>query len=230
MPSLVLDAPTLRMASYVMFGGTLAYAASVVVSALRAQRGDAPATGVLGWSAQMDAVEGYPPGHGERVAAFAVAMADRYGLSQEVSDALHMAGLLHDVGELDMAFIAQQGALTAEETTTLWTHPVVGAQMVEEAGYPEAAAIIRHHHERWDGAGYPDRLRGEAIPLTARILAVADCYEAFCHDRPYRPGFGPDQALDEVKRRAGILLDPQVVQIFCALQDGAAPDPVSVEF
>ncbi|MBC7542157.1 MAG: HD domain-containing protein [Candidatus Sericytochromatia bacterium] len=230
MPSLVLDAPTLRVASYVMFSGTVLYAAKVLVAALRGRSGTAATTGVLGWSAQMDEIEGYPPGHGERVAALAVAMAERYGLGQATADALHMAGLLHDVGELEMGFIAQPGALTAEETTLLWSHPIIGARMVAEAGYEAAGAIIRHHHERWDGTGYPDRLRGEAIPLPARILAVADVYEAFCHDRPYRPGVGADGALAELKRRAGTLLDPQVVQVFCTLQDGLAGDSPGGEF
>jgi HD-GYP domain-containing protein (c-di-GMP phosphodiesterase class II) len=226
----VLDASTLRAASYVGFALTALYAAWMLITIRRDRRGGDHATGVIAWSRQMDDVEGYPPGHGERVAAYAVALGDKYGLDPETVDALHHAGLLHDIGELEMTFLAQPGALTADETTQLWTHPLIGEQMLQEAGYEAAAAIVRHHHERWDGSGYPDRLRGEAIPLPARILAVADAYEAFCHDRPYRPGFGTDGALEEIKRRSGTLLDPQVVAVFCQLQDADAPDPVSVEF
>jgi HD-GYP domain-containing protein (c-di-GMP phosphodiesterase class II) len=226
----VIDAETLRAASYVGFALTVIYAGWLLVTVLRGrQAGDGP-TGVMAWSRQMDDVEGYPPGHGERVAAYAVALGEKYGLDAETIDALHHAGLLHDVGELEMTFLAQPGALTADETTQLWQHPIIGEQLLREAGLETAAPIVRHHHERWDGTGYPDRLRGEAIPLPARILAVADAFEAFTHDRPYRPGFGPAGALEEIKRRAGTLLDPQVVAVFCQLQDADVPEPVSVEF
>ncbi len=227
---MVLDASILRAASYVGFAGTFAYAGWLVVDAVRGRAGGGgDATGLVAWSRQMDDVEGYPPGHGERVAAHAVAIAERYSLDAATIDALHHAGLLHDIGELDMTFLAQPGALTPDETSQLWTHPALGEQWLQEAGYEAAAAIVRHHHERWDGSGYPDRLRGEAIPLPARILAVADTFEAFSHDRPYRPAFGPEGALEEIKRRAGAILDPQVVAVFCQGQELTA-DPVSVEF
>jgi HD-GYP domain-containing protein (c-di-GMP phosphodiesterase class II) len=226
----VLDASILKAASYVGFALTVMYAGWLLVSTLRGRNDGDAASGLVGWSRQMDDVEGYPPGHGERVAAYAVAMGETYGLDAETIDALHHAGLLHDVGELEMTFLSQPGALTADETTMLWQHPGIGERLLQEAGLDAAAAIVRHHHERWDGTGYPDRLRGEAIPLPARILAVADAYEAFCHDRPYRPGFGTDGALEEVRRRSGTLLDPQVVAVFCQAQETASPEPVSVEF
>lgn len=227
---MVLDSAILKGASYVGFALTLAYAGWLLVSTLRGRDEGEAATGLVAWSRQMDDAEGYPPGHGERVAAHAVALGERYGLDAETLDALHHAGLLHDIGELDMTFLSQPGALTADETTLLWQHPGIGADWIAEQGLEAAAAIVRHHHERWDGSGYPDRLRGEAIPLPARILAVADAFEAFSHDRPYRPGYGPDGALDEVRRRAGTLLDPQVVAVFCQVQETADPEPVSVEF
>ena len=229
MASLVLDAGTLRTAADAGFALTALYAVFLLVGALRG-RGAAAPSGIAAWSAEMDAHEEYPAGHGERVAGFAVALAQHYDLPQATVDAIHEAGLLHDVGELEMGFIAQPGALTPDETTEVWQHPVIGERLLIEAGYPDAAAIVRHHHEHWDGTGYPDRLRGEAIPLPARLLAVADAYEAFCHDRPYRPGYGSAGAIEELKRRAGTSLDPQVVQIFLSLQDGDLPDPVSVEF
>lgn len=229
--SLVLDGDTLRTISYLFFALSGLYAVYLAIRAWRDRQAGEAGSGLEAWSLQMDEAEGYPAGHGARVAAHALAIGERYGLEDETLEALRVAGLLHDIGQVGMGFVAQPGALTAEETTLLWEHPVIGEQWLVAQGYDEAGAMVRHHHERWDGGGYPDRLRGEAIPLPARILAVADAFEAFQHDRPYRQGFDAEVARDEIRRRAGTAYDPQVVQVFLSLQEEETDfQPAAVEF
>ena len=180
-------------------------------------------TNVMGWVDAMDAFEGYESGHGRRVALYARALGTRFGLPESDLRALEAAGLLHDVGEIneDM-YIQESRPLTVSERLQLEDHPVKGARIVDQL--PEmghAALWVRWHQEKWDGTGYPDRLREEQIPLPARILAIADAYDAMTHDRPHRGALSPTEAEAELRRHAGTAFDPRLVEPFLALVYGA---------
>lgn len=148
----------------------------------------------------------YTAGHSRRVADLAAALALALGLTQEEADRIADAGRVHDLGKVavDPAVLTKPGKLTPEEFAEMKRHPVLGADVVARfAAYRDGVSLVRHHHEGWDGSGYPDGLRGEAIPLGARILAVADTYDALTSDRPYRRGMDPMRALTILRDRAG---------------------------
>lgn len=180
---------------------------------------------VTEWSEKSDAYEG-SPGHAQRMAQMAYGLGQSCGLSDTELESLKMAALLHDVGQLDRFDFIQQGRMLRQEERfqledhTLWGEAFVLNRWGTE--YTATAQWVRWHHERWDGLGYPDRLSGEQIPLPARILAVADAYDAMSHDRPYRPALPPERALQELQRYAGIMFDPQLIQMVANhLQVGA---------
>ena len=129
---------------------------------------------------------------------------------------LRRAGLLHDVGKVAVAsqILSNPSGLTDEEFAEIQKHPLVGAMMLAHAGLPEEAEWVRHHHERADGRGYPDGLSLDEIPFEARILLVADAFEAMTSDRPYSPGMEVDAAIEELRRCAGTQFDPSVVEVF----------------
>jgi HD-GYP domain-containing protein (c-di-GMP phosphodiesterase class II) len=137
-------------------------------------------------------------------------------LSEERVERIHAAGVLHDLGKLGIsdAILQKRGPLGEAEWREMRRHPEVGARILEHAGMYDIAAWIRAHHERPDGRGYPRGIRGESIPLEARILAVADAYEAMIADRSYRPGTAPELARAELRRKAGTQFDPDVVSCF----------------
>jgi HD-GYP domain-containing protein (c-di-GMP phosphodiesterase class II) len=119
--------------------------------------------------------------------------------------------------------LQKPGRLTAEESLRVQRHPAAGERLLAaDVRDPVVLAAIRHHHERHDGAGYPDRLRGERIPLLARVLALADCYDAMRSDRPYRPGLSRAAALAAVRQAAGTQFDPRLTAAFLALEEGPA--------
>ena len=162
--------------------------------------------------------------HGQRVAWFAI----RIGATLDVDLAqLYLAGLLHDIGKLALPaeLLAKPGALTPAEQAWMRMHPDLGAAVLpQERGLGLVYAGVRYHHERWDGAGYPTGLRGEAIPLAARILAIADSLDAICMDRPYRPRRPFSVALDTIRQNAGQQFDPALVDIAVrALAKNPAP-------
>jgi diguanylate cyclase (GGDEF)-like protein/putative nucleotidyltransferase with HDIG domain len=133
--------------------------------------------------------------------------------------ALRAASLLHDIGKLAIPehIISKPGKLTPEEFAKMKIHPVVGAEILEHVQFPyPVVPIVRHHHEHWDGTGYPDGLQGEAIPIGARILAAVDCLDALASDRPYRAGLPLAAAMDEVVKMAGTRYDPHIVQLLQA--------------
>jgi HD-GYP domain-containing protein (c-di-GMP phosphodiesterase class II) len=162
--------------------------------------------------------------HGQRVAWFAI----RIGAALDVDLAqLYLAGLLHDIGKLALPaeLLAKPDALTPAEQTWMRMHPDLGAAVLpQDRSLALVCAGVRYHHERWDGAGYPTGLRGAAIPLAARILAIADSLDAICMDRPYRPRRPFSVALDTVSRAAGQQFDPALVEIAVrALAKNPAP-------
>jgi diguanylate cyclase (GGDEF)-like protein/putative nucleotidyltransferase with HDIG domain len=154
--------------------------------------------------------------HLQRVRTYAVAIAKEIGLSTEEIEALRAAALLHDIGKLAVPehIINKPGKLTPEEFEKMKVHPLVGAEILERVAFPyPVAPIVRSHHERWDGTGYPAGLRGEEIPIGARILSVVDCLDALASDRQYRPAMPLDRAMDTVKEKAGTWFDPQIVAV-----------------
>jgi ribonuclease P protein subunit RPR2 len=136
------------------------------------------------------------------------------------TDELGYGFFLHDIGKVGIPehILCKEGPLTADEWEVMRSHPVVGAQIVAPIAFlGEAIGLVRHHHERYDGSGYPDGLRGEDIPLAARIFAVADAFDAMTSDRPYRGAMGVECALAEVRAGAGSQFDPEIVDEFVAM-------------
>ena len=169
---------------------------------------------IVGLAAALEARDGYTLGHGERVAALAIFVGQELKLSTTRLRALAAGALLHDVGKIGIpdAVLHKPGALTAGEREVIQEHPERGDTIIA-ASFNGAIerGVIRHHHERWDGAGYPDRLAGEAIPLEARITAVADVYDALRSNRAYRPAWGPQEAVALLTDGAGTQFDPRCV-------------------
>jgi putative nucleotidyltransferase with HDIG domain len=157
-----------------------------------------------------------------RVRVYAAGIAAAMKLDDNERDALMAAALLHDIGKLAVPeyIINKPGRLTPEEFDRMKIHPVVGAQILERVSFPyPVVPIVRSHHEHWDGSGYPDGLKGEEIPVGARILAVIDCFDAMASDRPYRRALPISGAVAHVQKLAGIQFDPQVVRILFQLQE-----------
>jgi diguanylate cyclase (GGDEF)-like protein/putative nucleotidyltransferase with HDIG domain len=154
--------------------------------------------------------------HLQRVRTYAVEIAKEIGLSPDEIEALRAAALLHDIGKLAVPehIINKPGKLTVEEFEKMKVHPIVGAEILDRVAFPyPVAPIVRAHHERWDGSGYPAGLAGEEIPMGARILAVVDCLDALASDRQYRSAIPLDRAMDTVKEKAGKWFDPKVVEV-----------------
>jgi HD-GYP domain-containing protein (c-di-GMP phosphodiesterase class II) len=155
------------------------------------------------------------------------------GLTPAEQDRIHAAGVLHDLGKLGIAdaILQKPGPLDEAEWEEMRSHPEVGARILGHAGMHDIAQWVRAHHERVDGRGYPRQISDHEIPLEARILAVADSYEAMTADRPYRGGMTPERACDELLRCAGSQFDPEVVDAFLqALDDRAiGAEPQALE-
>ncbi|HEV2358822.1 MAG TPA: HD-GYP domain-containing protein [bacterium] len=155
--------------------------------------------------------------HSNQVADLAAALAQAAGLSPADAGDVRTAAFLHDVGKIGIRdnILDKHGPLTREERATMQGHALVGYEILRPV--PISAAIkaaVRHHHEWWNGSGYPDGLAGEAIPVAARVIAVADAYGALTADRPYRPALDPETAMAEIERRAGTQFDPAIVATF----------------
>lgn len=197
------------------YAQTLRYAEDVHQLYQRMQRGICQS--LLGLANALEAKDPYTRGHSERVGATSATLARALGLGPAEVDTVAQAGFLHDIGKIGVpeAVLGKPGALTEEDWALMRRHPLIGAQIVAPFDFlASAAPIIRHHHERCDGSGYPDGLRGEAIPLGACIVAVADVYDALTSDRPYRAALGPEQALEHLGAEAARTLDARVVAAF----------------
>ena len=162
--------------------------------------------------------------HAREVTELAAGVATLLGLDRRGRDEVALAAELHDIGKLAIPpeILAKRGPLAAAERAMLRRHTLLGEAMI--GGTPalrRVAVVVRASHERWDGRGYPDGLRGEAIPLGARIVAVCDAFSAMCEDRPYGSVLSEAEALAELRRCAGTQFDPRVVRAFCLTR--AAP-------
>jgi response regulator RpfG family c-di-GMP phosphodiesterase len=165
----------------------------------------------------MEEKDEYTAGHSERVADYARLIAIQMGLSDEIVEVVHQGGRLHDIGKLPLRddLLKKPGPLTSEEYELLKRHTTYGYDLLRPIPFFHALLpAVWSHHERWDGGGYPQGLAGEAIPLTARIMAVADSYDAMTSDRAYRRDMGHDAAILELRRCSGRQFDPQIVDAF----------------
>jgi len=173
-------------------------------------------------SKMIDARDPYVGNHASKVADYAIAIAVEMGLSQERMEPLRQAGFLHDIGKIALSeeVLHKPGKLTDEEYEYVKTHAALGGEFLEMCGgLRHLATFVRHHHERWDGKGYPDRLKETDIPLEARILSVCDSAEAMASDRPYRKGMSLQEVIDEVRRCSGTQFDPDVAEAFAQIAE-----------
>lgn len=187
-------------------------------------------------AAAVDAKDAYTRGHSDHVAGYATLIAERMGLSHEQRIALEMAAYLHDIGKIGVKeeILLKPGALTSDEMDQMRHHPLIGANILKPITFPWAITpVVRHHHEHYDGTGYPAGLTGEEIPLLARILTAADSYDAMTADRPYRAGRSSNAAIEEMRRCSGTQFDPRVVEALAEIVeelertgDGLLAEPV----
>lgn len=179
---------------------------------------------LLGLAEAIEAKDAYTKGHCGRVAAYAMALAREAGYPDEQMESLEFASFLHDIGKIGVrdSVLLKPGPLDEDEWAHMRTHPVKGYEIASQIQilHPTMPAI-RNHHERWDGKGYPDGLRGEAIPLSARIVAIADAYDAMATDRPYKKALPLEECEGLLRRNAGIMYDPALVALFVTRHLGA---------
>jgi ribonuclease P protein subunit RPR2 len=170
----------------------------------------------------VEARDSYTGKHAERVTAFGLELARRTGIDVALNPQLEFGFLLHDVGKVAVpdAILFKTEPLTHEEFALITRHPVVGAEILRGIEFlGDGLLVVRHHHERWDGAGYPDGLAGEDIPAAARVFAVADTLDALTSDRPYRRATGWVEARAIICAEAGRQFDPAVVDAYAAIPD-----------
>ena len=169
----------------------------------------------------------YTRKHSTRVARWAHIIAEEMGCTEEELDVINVAGSLHDIGKIGIRddILLKPGPLTDEEYEKIKEHPVIGAEIISKLGlWDTEMKIIRHHHERYDGKGYPDGLKGDEIPELARIMSVADCYDAMASDRAYRKKIEKKDALAIIEKNSGTQFDPKVVEAFLKVADQDLPD------
>lgn len=171
----------------------------------------------------MEAKDAYTRGHSERVRELAVQIADYLDVARDEVKTLNYAGYLHDIGKIGVSdtLLSKVEPLTNHEFAKIRLHPEIGHNMIKHVDFlSEVAAIIRHEHEKYDGTGYPDSLKGDDIPLGARIIAVADAYDAMTTDRPYRKALGQNEAIRRLDAGSGTQFDPKIVAAIMHVLDG----------
>ncbi len=172
----------------------------------------------------VEARDAYTGKHAERVAAYGIEIARARGLARPDAPEIEFGFLLHDIGKVAIpdSILYKPGALTDDERRRMAKHPVIGAEIVRGIEFlQEPAKVVRSHHERWDGTGYPDGLRGEEIPIAARVFAVADVLDALTTERPYRPASTFAVAREMITAGSGSQFDPRVVDAFNSIEDSA---------
>lgn len=172
---------------------------------------------IEGWSAAMDLRDKETEGHTQRVTGMVMQLADEYQFTRDELIQIRLGALLHDVGKLGIpdSILLKPGPLTDEEWQIMHKHPVYANDWLSKIGYLQFANHIPYcHHEKWDGTGYPRGLRGEEIPLAARLFAVVDVWDALTSDRPYRAALSPEKAWDFISSQSGTHFDPKIVELF----------------
>lgn len=165
----------------------------------------------------VEAKDSYTSGHANRVEELAVNLAKEYHLSFDSIENIRTAAVLHDIGKIGIKdeILNKAGKLTQEEYEIIMKHPTIGAEIIGKVHFlNDVTKIVRHHHEKYDGSGYPDGLKGEEIPIEASILMIADSYDAMTTDRPYRKALTKEMAIEELKKYKGTQFDPRVVDAF----------------
>lgn len=183
--------------------------------------------GITSLIAALEARDHYTRGHSEAVSSLVVEMAKRMNMSNEDIETIGIAGKLHDLGKIGVpdGILLKPGKLTKKEFDKVKEHPVMGVNILGNIGsLAQVIPAIRHHHERFDGKGYPDRIKGYEIPLWARMMAVADTYHALTSDRPYRDGMSQDKAISIIQDVKGTQLCPECVDIFIKMISEIPPD------
>jgi PAS domain S-box-containing protein len=172
------------------------------------------------WANSIDLHNHEPPGTSKQIAELCSSLAGRIGISDEKIIPLSRAALLHDIGELSLpdSIMQKKGALTAKDRSIMEQHPLIGCDLLEKVDDLRGSlSAIRSHHEKWDGSGYPEQLKEQQIPTSARILALVDVWYALIHDRPWRKAWNRDKAIEYILAQKGISFDPQVVNAFMDL-------------
>ena len=180
----------------------------------------------------IEARDPYTKQHSNRVTRLSLAMAKAMHCSDEEQEILNVAGLLHDIGKIGIRdeILLKPGRLTDQEYAVIKQHPVIGADIMDHMGlWYREKQIVRGHHERFDGGGYPDRLKGEQIPLLARILSIADVYDAIASDRAYRKRMDEHKILDIIYGGAGTQFDPEIIDVFRRLYEAGEVAQISAE-
>jgi diguanylate cyclase (GGDEF)-like protein/putative nucleotidyltransferase with HDIG domain len=177
----------------------------------------------------IDAKDQYTQGHSQKVSAYAVMLAQALNLEQAEVEEIRLAGLLHDIGKVGIpeGILNKSGPLDATEWETMKTHTELGAKILEPLEtMSRIRLMVRHHHEYYDGSGYPDRLQGETIPYGSRVIAIADSYDTITSERSYKKGRSPEEAFTELERCAATQFDPAIVRVFVEKMR-QLPDPKS---
>lgn len=187
-------------------------------------------------ASSIDAKDEYTGGHSERVAFYATVLAqnikEEYNLTREDISTIHYIGLMHDIGKIGVpdSILNKAGRLTDDEFALMKLHSVIGDGLLKEIDTIKGLSQgVRHHHERYDGRGYPDGLAGEDIPLVARILCLADCYDAMTSNRIYRRRLSDEEVRAEIEKCAGSQFDPKLAEIFCQLLDEGKMSPKTID-
>lgn len=183
---------------------------------------------IQGLALAIETKDAYTHGHSENVTRLAVAAAREMGLDDAFCQTLRQAGLLHDIGKIGISssILNKPGRLTPEEYDIIKGHPAMGKRILEPISFlRDVVPIVYHHHERFDGKGYPEGLAGDEIPLASRVMAVADTYDAMTSDRAYRKGLSHEVAVAELERCAGTQFDPECVKAFLAAHPRPKPKP-----